>query len=147
MKSPPSPETVRDILRERLDTLLSECDHVMDNAAYGQIFHDLDDFLLIAGKKFLQELYQEKLQERIQQAEQNAETKQCSHHFSEGEKVKSSFMLTAFLFTPAMTTARRSISSSKSVFLANESAVSLLFLPNGRLANYRDLLWYQRLQR
>ena len=78
MKSPVPPTTVRDILVERLESLLAECDRVMDDAQFGQIFHDLDDFLLVAGKKFLQELYQEKLQERIQQAEQNAETKQCS---------------------------------------------------------------------
>ena len=78
MQSPLPSENIRDILVERLDTLLAECDQVMDNAAYGQIVHDLDDFLLIAGKKFLKELYQEKLQERIKQAEQQAETKQCS---------------------------------------------------------------------
>ena len=27
----------------------------MDDAAYGQMIHDLNDFLLITGKKFLQE--------------------------------------------------------------------------------------------
>jgi len=72
----PSP-AVRDLLRERLDTLLDECDQVMDAAAYGQTIHDLDDFMLIAGKKFLQAVMQQKLQERIEQAEQKAEQKQC----------------------------------------------------------------------
>ena len=65
----PTPD-VRDLLRERLDTLLDECNQVTDNAAYGQTIHDLDDFLLIAGKKFLQEVMQQKLHERIKQAEQ-----------------------------------------------------------------------------
>jgi hypothetical protein len=78
MQSSNPSDTVRDILVGRIESLLSECDQVMDNAAYGQIFHDLDDFLLIAGKKFLRELYQEKLQERIKQAEQHSETKDCS---------------------------------------------------------------------
>ena len=72
----PSPD-VRDLLRERLDTLLDECDQVMDNADYGQTIHDLDDFMLIAGKKILQEVMQQKLQERIEQAEQKTENKQC----------------------------------------------------------------------
>ena len=41
----PSPD-VRGLLRERLDTLLDECNQVMDNADYGQTIHDLDDFIL-----------------------------------------------------------------------------------------------------
>ena len=31
---------------------LSDCDTVMDSAAYGHTLHDLDDFLFIAGKVF-----------------------------------------------------------------------------------------------
>jgi len=61
----------------RLDSLLSECDQVMDDAAFGQTIHDLDGFLLIAGKKFLQEVFQQKLQERIEQVQQQPETKRC----------------------------------------------------------------------
>jgi hypothetical protein len=72
----PSP-SVRDLLVERLDALLDECNQVMDEAAYGQTIHDLDDFMLIAGKKFLQEVMQQTLQERIEQAEQKPENKQC----------------------------------------------------------------------
>ena len=52
------PPGVRDLLVERLDSLQSECDQAMDDAAYGQTIHDLDDFLVIAGKKFLQEVFQ-----------------------------------------------------------------------------------------
>ena len=71
------PLGVRDLLVERLDSLLSECDQVMDDAAYGQTIHDLDDFLLIAGKKFLQEVFQQKLQERVEQVQHQPETKRC----------------------------------------------------------------------
>jgi len=56
----PSPD-VRDLLHERLDTLLNECNQVMDNADYGQTIHDLEDLILVAGKKFLQEVMQQKL--------------------------------------------------------------------------------------
>ena len=77
---PPSPD-VRDLLHERLDALLDECNQVMDAAAYGQTIHDLDDFMLIAGKKLLQEVMQQKLQERIEQAEQKPENKQCPQLF------------------------------------------------------------------
>jgi len=68
---------VRDLLRERLDTLLDESEQVMDAADHGRTIHNLDDFMLVAGKKFLQEVMQQKLQERIEQAEQKAENKQC----------------------------------------------------------------------
>ena len=44
---------VRALLHERLDALLSDCDTVMDSAAYGHTLHDLDDFLFIAGKVVL----------------------------------------------------------------------------------------------
>jgi hypothetical protein len=61
----PTPTNVRDILHEKLDALLDDCDTVMDNAAFGQIIHDLDDFLFVEGKKFTKEVLQEKLQEHI----------------------------------------------------------------------------------
>ena len=59
--------------------LLHDCDQVMDNAGYGQTLHDLDDFLLLAGKKFLGEVFQQKLQERIAKTETTPEAKQCPH--------------------------------------------------------------------
>jgi len=74
----PSPSSaVRDLLVERLDALLDDCDKVMDQSAYGQTVHDLDDFLLIEGRAFLQKVYQEKLQERIERTECTADAKQC----------------------------------------------------------------------
>jgi len=74
--SSPSPD-VRELLREKLDAMLDDCEKVMDNAAYGRTIHDLDDFLFIAGRKFINEVMQQKLQERIEQIEAATETKQC----------------------------------------------------------------------
>jgi hypothetical protein len=73
----PSPSSaVRDLLVERLDALLDDCDNVMDRSALGQTVHDLDDFLLIEGRAFIQKVYQEKLQERIERTEDASEAKQ-----------------------------------------------------------------------
>jgi hypothetical protein len=72
----PSPD-ICGLLHDRLDAMLSECDLVMDNADFGQTVHDLDDFLIDAGREFLKEVYQQKLQERIKQIETTPETKQC----------------------------------------------------------------------
>ena len=69
---------VRDLLVERLDVLLPDCDPVIDNADYGHTFYDLDDFLLLAGTKFLGEVFHQKLQERIAKTETTTENKQCS---------------------------------------------------------------------
>ena len=77
MNSPTLPPSVRDLLVERLEALLADCDQVMDNAGYGQTLHDLDDFLLLAGKKFLGEVFQQKLQERITKTESTPEAQQC----------------------------------------------------------------------
>ena len=74
----PSPSSVRDFLVDRLDALLSDCDQVMDRADYGRTLHDLDDFLFVEGKKFINEVLKEKLQERIETTESTPETKQCS---------------------------------------------------------------------
>ena len=41
---------------------------------WGQAFHDLDDFLFIAGRKFTQEILQQKFQERIEKTETNIES-------------------------------------------------------------------------
>jgi hypothetical protein len=51
----------------------------MDNAGYGQTLYDLDDFLLLAGKKSLGEVFQQKLQERITKTESTPEAQQCPH--------------------------------------------------------------------
>jgi len=72
----PSP-TVRDLLVERLDALLTDCDNVMDQSALGRTVHDLDDFLLVEGRAFIQKIYQEKLQERVERTEAAPEAKQC----------------------------------------------------------------------
>jgi hypothetical protein len=78
MKSNDTPtSSVRDLLVERLDALLADCDQVMDASGYGQTFNDLDNFLLTAGKQFLRDVCQQKLQERVKPAEQKAENKQC----------------------------------------------------------------------
>ena len=68
---------VRALLYEKLDALLADCDHVADNAQYGRTLHDLDNFLFIEGRKFINEVLQQKLQERIEQAEATPETKHC----------------------------------------------------------------------
>ena len=39
MNSPTLPPSVRDLLVERLDALLHDCDQVMDNADYGQTLY------------------------------------------------------------------------------------------------------------
>ena len=72
----PSPD-VRVLLFEKLDAMLADCDKVMDNADYGQTVHDLDDFLFVEGRKFINEVMQQKQQERIEHVEAAAETKQC----------------------------------------------------------------------
>ena len=73
----PSPPTsspdIRAFLHERLDALLDDCHKVGDNAAYGRYIHDLDDFLYIEGRKFMQEVLEQKLQEHIRNDEGNAE--------------------------------------------------------------------------
>jgi hypothetical protein len=45
----PSSPTVRDLLIEKLDALLDECNLVMDNAAFGRTLHDLDDIFCTKG--------------------------------------------------------------------------------------------------
>jgi hypothetical protein len=74
--SPTSP-SLHDLLREKFDALLDECDLVMDTAEHGRTFHDLDDFFCTKGHELLQEVFQQKLQERITTAEKTTEAKQC----------------------------------------------------------------------
>ena len=78
--SPPSPSSaVRTLLHEKLDAMLDECDLVMDNAEFGQVLNDLDNFLYVEGRNFAKEVLQQKLQERIERNETTAEGKQCPH--------------------------------------------------------------------
>jgi len=37
-----SPSEVRDLLHEKLDAMLQECDSVADHAAWGRTVHDLE---------------------------------------------------------------------------------------------------------
>jgi len=51
---PESPRpTTRELLHEKLDALLDECDGVADRTAFGQTLNDLEDFFLGKGQKFL----------------------------------------------------------------------------------------------
>ena len=75
--SSPLSVDVRSLLHDRLDTLLEESETLLNNAAYGQTVHDLDDFLFVEGRKFLHEVYQQKLQERIDQTDASAESHPC----------------------------------------------------------------------
>ena len=77
MSRSPVPAAVHAFLHDRLDTMLEESNKVMDNSAFGQTVHDLDDFLFDTGRAFLQEVYQQKLQERIAQMEGTAESQCC----------------------------------------------------------------------
>ena len=77
MASRRSSEEIRTLLHARLDALLDGSDRVMDNAAYGQTVHDLDDFLIDAGRKLLQEVYEQKLQERINHTETDVAVQEC----------------------------------------------------------------------
>jgi hypothetical protein len=70
--------SLRDLLHEKFDALLDECDFVMDTAKHGRTFHDLDEFFCTKGHELLQEVFQQKLQERITTSEKTAEGKQCS---------------------------------------------------------------------
>jgi hypothetical protein len=77
MRSPSPPPGVRELLHERLDALLADCDQIADNAAYGRTLHDLDDFLFVEGRQFINAVLQQKMQERIEKTEATPETKQC----------------------------------------------------------------------
>ena len=74
---PPSSPHVRDLLVERLEALLADCEHVMDTSAHGQAFHAPDDFLYAEGRKFTQEILQQKFQERIEKTETADEGKRA----------------------------------------------------------------------
>ena len=53
MKSRPASPDVRSLLYEKLDAMLADCDHIIGNAAYGRTVHDMDDFLFVAGRQFI----------------------------------------------------------------------------------------------
>jgi hypothetical protein len=77
MRSPSPSPGVRELLHEKLDALLADCDKITNNAAYGRTIHDLDDFLFIEGRKFINAVLQQKMQEQIEQIEATPESKQC----------------------------------------------------------------------
>ena len=43
---------IHELLHEHLDTMLAECNHVMDTTENGQIITHLETFLLDEGRKF-----------------------------------------------------------------------------------------------
>jgi len=61
MRSRSPQSDVRELLHESLDALLTDCDKIADNAAYGRTLHDLDDFIFIEGRKLLNEVLQQKM--------------------------------------------------------------------------------------
>ncbi|GHT42207.1 hypothetical protein FACS189443_4940 [Planctomycetales bacterium] len=66
-------------LLEKFQSLLADLDTVGNNAGYGHIPDDMDDYLFLHGRKFLTEILQSKIQERITAAEQTDEAKQYPH--------------------------------------------------------------------
>jgi hypothetical protein len=73
----PDSRTVNEFLMAKFEALLSECDLVADNAAFGQTLDDMDEFFLTKGRQLLQETFQAKLQERIDHVEAAAEPPPC----------------------------------------------------------------------
>ncbi|MDR3108188.1 MAG: hypothetical protein LBU65_00670, partial [Planctomycetaceae bacterium] len=67
------------LLHEKFQALLSELDTVGDNAQYGHVLDDMDDFLFTAIRKLGNETLQHKLQERINNTEKQPESRQCPH--------------------------------------------------------------------
>ena len=67
------------LLLEKFQALLSELDTVGDNAQYGHVLDDMDDFLFTAIRKLGNETLQHKLQERINNTEKQPESRQCPH--------------------------------------------------------------------
>ncbi|GHT17645.1 hypothetical protein FACS1894189_3930 [Planctomycetales bacterium] len=66
-------------LLEKFQSLLADLDTAGDNAQYGHVLDDMDDYLFLHGRKFLTEILQRKIQARINAAEQTDEAKQCPH--------------------------------------------------------------------
>jgi hypothetical protein len=67
------------LLHEKFQALLADLDTAGDNAQYGHVLDEMDDYLFLHGRKFLTEILQSKTQERINAAEKTAEAKQCPH--------------------------------------------------------------------
>jgi hypothetical protein len=67
------------LLHEKFQALLTELDSVGDNAPYGHVLDDMDDFLFTAIRKLSNETLEHKLQERINRVEKQCEAKQCPH--------------------------------------------------------------------
>ncbi|GHT19634.1 hypothetical protein FACS1894189_8530 [Planctomycetales bacterium] len=66
-------------LLEKFQSLLTNLDTAGDNAQYGHVLDDMDDYLFLHGRRFLTEILQSKIQERINAAEQTDAAKQCPH--------------------------------------------------------------------
>ncbi|GHT46513.1 hypothetical protein FACS189454_07780 [Planctomycetales bacterium] len=67
------------LLLEKFQSLLADLDTVGDNASYGHVPDDMDDFLFTAIRQLATETLEKKIQERINAAEQTNEAKQCPH--------------------------------------------------------------------
>jgi hypothetical protein len=59
------PNDTEALLHERLQSLLTDLDTTGDNALYGHVLDEMDDYLFLHGRKFLTEILQAKTQERI----------------------------------------------------------------------------------
>ncbi|GHT16559.1 hypothetical protein FACS1894189_0540 [Planctomycetales bacterium] len=66
-------------LLEKFQSLLADLDTAGDNAQYGHVLDDMDDFLFTAIRKLAAETLEKKIQERINAAEQTDAAKQCPH--------------------------------------------------------------------
>ena len=67
------------LLHEKFESLLPDCDQVLDKSAHGNTFDDLDPFLFTEGRKVLAEVLEQKMQERIKRTEATKEGKECPH--------------------------------------------------------------------
>ncbi|GHT30483.1 hypothetical protein FACS1894214_0420 [Planctomycetales bacterium] len=77
-------------LLEKFQSLLTDLDTTGDNAEYGHVLDDMDDFLFTAIRKLAAETLEKKIQERINVAEQTDEAKQCPHCKKNGSPQKNS---------------------------------------------------------
>jgi hypothetical protein len=60
------------LLHERFQSLLADLDTAGDNAQYGHVLDDMDDYLFLHGRKFLTEILQSKILDQVNAAEQTA---------------------------------------------------------------------------
>jgi polyhydroxyalkanoate synthesis regulator phasin len=67
------------LLHEKFQSLLDDLDTAGDNAEYGHVLDEMDDYLFIAIRQLAAETLEKKIQDRINAVEQTAEVKQCPH--------------------------------------------------------------------